>query len=68
MPGEEDVVRHFLESLVQEANAHAAVDEAEPEASEDTNDQEAVDEDGAMTSRFRAFASAEGTASATGER
>ena len=64
-PGQEDRVRHFLESVVLQANtATETTDEAEAERSEDANPVEEEDagdvsEDEEMTRRLRSFAEAE---------
>jgi hypothetical protein len=64
-PGQEDRVRHFLESVVLQANsAISTPEEANAEREEDTNDSEDQEareapEDQAMTERLRSFAEAE---------
>jgi hypothetical protein len=53
-PGEEDKLRHYLESVVEQANSAHRADEAEAQAREDdgpTGD----DPDSQMTERFRRF-------------
>lgn len=62
--GDEDRVRHFLESAVLEANSVLESDETGTEADDEgeDNDDDAPAEDGPdveMTERFRAFASSE---------
>lgn len=65
VPGEEDRVRHFLESAVLEANsAIEATEKANAERNEDTNGAEEREsreapEDQKMTERLRSFAEAE---------
>jgi hypothetical protein len=55
--GEEERVRHFLESVVMEANSAIAPDETETTKDPDPPEQgDASDADYAMTERFRAFA------------
>jgi hypothetical protein len=68
-PGTEDKLKHFLESIVQQANAtHAPEDEDDEPADADTEsredeepgdsaDDEERSEDSEMTERFRSFAS-----------
>jgi hypothetical protein len=62
VPGEEERVRHFLESVVLEANAAAADDDSGGDAraaSDEAGEDAASDEgDREMTDRFRAFAEA----------
>ncbi len=62
--GEEDRVRHFLESAVLEANGALAHDESDTDpddAGDDDDDAESTPEgpDTEMTERFRAFASSD---------
>jgi len=63
-PGVEDKLRHFLESVVQQANADHPPAESESEADEDARDSEDVSEDSGgtedaeMTERFQSFADA----------
>lgn len=63
--GDEDRVRHFLESAVLQANSVAAPEESDTDADDDVKDsgdagsaQEGPDVE--MTERFRAFASSAG--------
>jgi hypothetical protein len=70
-PGTEEKLKHFLESIVQQANAtHAPEDEddhdadADAEGREDEEPGDSADgdersEDSEMTERFRSFASSE---------
>ncbi len=62
-PGEEDRVRHFLESIVLQANSAASADEAGAPDGDATRsaEQEASesDEDQQMTARLRSFAASE---------
>lgn len=56
-PGDEERVRHFLESIVQEANSVVA--SPQPSASADGDgdgDSEKTSEDAQMVERFRSFA------------
>jgi hypothetical protein len=61
-PGSEDKLRHFLESVVQQANAtHEPEDDDSDEGAEESEEQheeQAKDgsEDAEMTERFRSFA------------
>ena len=66
-PGNQDKLRHYLESIVQEANATHVSDEddsdSESEGSEAKEGQDSDDEsppspDAEMTERFRSFAQA----------
>ena len=66
-PGNEDKLRHYLESVVHEANATHASDEddgdseserSEAEASRDSDDESPPSPDAEMTERFRSFAQA----------
>jgi hypothetical protein len=63
-PGVEDKLRHFLESVVQQANADHLPAESESEADEDARDAEDISEDSSgtedaeMTERFQSFADA----------
>ncbi len=57
-PGEEEKVRHFLESAVFEANS-AVEAESEPEASEDQPNPPESTPDSEMTDSFRSFADTE---------
>jgi hypothetical protein len=60
-PGSEEKLRHFLESVVQQANAtHHTGDEEEDEDEEDGEDSEEEDDEGSdsdkeMAERFRSF-------------
>ena len=57
-PGTEEKLRHFLESVIVQANADHAPPESESESADD-DDDEADDEEGPdaeMTHRFRSFA------------
>ena len=55
--GEEERVRHFLESVVLEVNSAIAPDEAEATGDTDPPERDGPrDADHAMTERFRAFA------------
>jgi hypothetical protein len=59
VPGEEDKLRFFLESVVSQANAtleaKAEADSAPEEPSEDDEAEEVRGPDAEMTERFRAF-------------
>jgi hypothetical protein len=64
VPGVEDKLRHFLESVVQQANAEHCPAPSESEVDEDAREGEAASEDSggaedaAMTERFQSFADA----------
>jgi hypothetical protein len=65
-PGAEDKLRHFLESVVQQANATHEPDEEDEGSDEESggeeNEQqpdEPGNEDSEMTERFRSFASSQ---------
>ena len=57
-PGMEDKLRHFLESVVQQANAEHTPEQDEDKGSREEQDQEdsGDDTDSDLTARFRAFA------------
>jgi hypothetical protein len=59
-PGDEDRLRHFLESVIQQTNADRAEEEDEPDEDERAEDEETGDDapgtDSEMTERFRSFA------------
>lgn len=59
-PGSEEKLRHFLESVVQEANGPEAAAEAaeEREQPEDAGEDHRPDADREMTTRFQGFAAA----------
>jgi len=64
-PGTEEDVRHYLESVVLQANANTAPDEdstgpEESEADEDSKAEAARGPDTEMTEQFRAFAEPDG--------
>jgi len=68
--GDEDRVRHFLESAVLEANAALKPDESDIDPDDDVEDADDAASkqdgpDGEMTERFRAFASGERESSRT---
>lgn len=67
VPGEEELARHFLESLAQEANARVEVDEPKSEPDDEAAQEDSVDEDSAMTERFRAFAPAHDNTTVSGK-
>jgi hypothetical protein len=63
-PGDEDRLRHFLESAVQQANAdrvepedddEEADEDAESESASETSSESEADTDATMTERFRSF-------------
>ncbi len=54
--GDEDRLRHFLESVVLQANATAEPDEAEAHEDGDADADEPSNLNTAMTERFRSFA------------
>jgi hypothetical protein len=56
-PGNEDKLRHHLESIVEQANADARP--PEPEADERCDDGDEDSPDAQMTESFRAFAAGE---------
>jgi hypothetical protein len=59
-PGDEERVRHLLESAIQQANAAHQVDDAPEDAPEDDAPEETPEDrtdDDEMTERFRSFAS-----------
>ncbi len=58
LPGDEEKLRHFLESAVEQANAmHLPDDAPHPDAGQVPEDSEQEDgPDALMTSRFRSFA------------
>ncbi len=58
-PGNEERVRHLLESAVQQANAahDKSEDDAEPKDSGEESEGDGVSVDAGMTERFRSFAS-----------
>jgi hypothetical protein len=61
-PGAEEKLRHYLESVVAQANASQAPDEADDEHTEDADKDEARDRDdpdAKMTEQFRSFANAD---------
>ena len=58
-PGVEETLHHFLEGVVQEANAVAGTDEeddGDDPASDEDEDPEEGDGDAQLTARFRQFA------------
>jgi hypothetical protein len=61
-PGDEDRLRHFLESVVQQANADCLEQDPDDDADADADGREQSesesesDADSAMTERFRSFA------------
>jgi hypothetical protein len=55
--GDEERLRHFLESVVLEANEAHPQEEAEGGENRDTDDDDSDDPDAEMTERFRSFAS-----------
>jgi hypothetical protein len=59
-PGDEDKLRHFLESVMQQANADCRSEADEPDEEERTEGEEtgegASGTDSDMTERFRSFA------------
>jgi hypothetical protein len=59
--GEEDRLRHFLDSVVDQANAShpSEPDESEDEADNASESEDAKGPDAEMTARFRAFAEPE---------
>jgi recombination DNA repair RAD52 pathway protein len=64
-PGSEEKLRHYLESVVAQANASQAPDEADDEHTEDEAGEDADeardrdDPDAKMTEQFRSFANAD---------
>ena len=54
--GDEDRLRHFLESVVLQANAAVEPAEAEDHKGDDRDDDGSSDLNAAMTERFRSFA------------
>jgi hypothetical protein len=56
-PGEEDKLRHHLESIVEQANADARPPEPEADEREDGGDE--ASPDARMTEAFRAFGAGE---------
>jgi hypothetical protein len=54
--GDEDRLRHFLESVVLQANAAVEPPEAEVHERDEAEDDESSDLNTAMTQRFRSFA------------
>src|SRR2546421_11699259 len=64
-PGTEDKLRHFLESVVQQANATHEPDEQDQGSEEENVGEEKEEPDGAgkedseMTERFRSFSSSQ---------
>jgi hypothetical protein len=66
-PGDEDRLRHFLESAIQQANADSLEqdddadddaddeDAADPESESETSSESEPDPDAEMTARFRSF-------------
>jgi hypothetical protein len=58
-PGSEEKLRHHLDAVVAQANAHEQDDEDEappPQDDADTDDRQDHGPDAEMTARFRAFA------------
>ena len=71
-PGSEDKLRHFLESVVEQANAdnrQSLQDADETEAATDSDETAAGDNDpdAQMTKQFRSFAHARGVVDERGE-
>jgi hypothetical protein len=68
-PGSEEKLRHFLESVVQQANASHLSDEEGQDKDEDSEDrdeddeesEQESDEDKEMSERFRSFADGDGS-------
>jgi hypothetical protein len=63
-PGGEDKLRHFLESVVQQANAdhlpaETESDEDDGDADDAAEEESGASEDAEMTERFRSFGDAE---------
>ena len=56
MPGQEEKLRHFLDSVVEQANASHPSETDEPESNNDAESDEAEGPDAEMTARFRSFA------------
>ncbi|MGB9182473.1 MAG: hypothetical protein WCB67_00275 [Solirubrobacteraceae bacterium] len=54
--GQEEKLRHFLDSVVEQANASHPSETDEPESSDDAEPDEEEGPDAAMTARFRSFA------------
>src|SRR5581483_5306297 len=55
-PGSEEKLRHYLESVVEQANASQAPPEEEPDAADEDEDAAEEGPDAEMSQRFRAFA------------
>lgn len=55
--GSESELRHFLESIVLQANADVEPDSSEQDSDAETREDRASDPDGQMTATFRSFAS-----------